>query len=63
MYQYLKKIIEARKKYQIWNQAQVERYADYEFFAYSRGKFFVAITNKVSGGVQKYISYHPFSNG
>lgn len=28
MYQYLKKIIEARKKYQIWGQAQVERYAD-----------------------------------
>jgi len=23
----------------------------------------VALTNNVSGGVQKYISYHPFSNG
>jgi alpha-amylase len=63
MYQYLKKIIEARKRFQIWNQPQVERYADYEFFAYSRGKFFVAITNKVSGGVSKSVSYHPFSNG
>lgn len=63
MYQYLKTIVEARKKYQIWSQPQVERYADTEFFAYSRGKFLVALTNKVSGGVQKYISYHPFSNG
>ena len=24
---------------------------------------FVALTNKVSGSMQKYISYHPFSNG
>lgn len=63
MYQYLKKIIEARKKFQIWNQAQVERYADSEFFAFSRGKFLVTITNKVSGGVSKSISYHPFANG
>ena len=63
MYDYLAKINAARKKYQIWNQAQVERYVDNELYAFSRGKFFVAITSKVSGGVQKTISYHPFSNG
>ena len=63
MYQYLKKVIDARKKYQIWNQPQVERYADYEFYAFSRGKFLVALTNKVSGGVSKTITYHPFANG
>ncbi len=63
MYQFLAKINAARKRFQIWDQPQVERYVDSEFFAYSRGKFFVALTNKVSGTVQKYISYHPFSNG
>lgn len=29
MYQYLKTVIEARKRSQIWSQPQVERYADY----------------------------------
>jgi alpha-amylase len=63
MYLYLKTVIEARKKHSIWNEAQVERYVDAEFFSYSRGKFLVCLTNKVSGTVQKFISYQPFTNG
>jgi alpha-amylase len=63
MYVYLKTVIDARKKHLIWNYDQVERYADSEIFAYSRGKFLVCTTNKVSATVQKLISYHPFANG
>jgi len=63
MYIYLARINAARKKSQIWSQPQIERYVDNEFFAYSRGKFLVCITNQVAGTVQKFISYHPFSNG
>jgi alpha-amylase len=63
MYDFLAKINAARKRFQIWSQPQVERYVDNEFFAYSRGKFLVCITNKVSGGVQKFVTYHPFTNG
>jgi len=63
MYVFISKINAARKKYQIWNQAQVERYVDNEIFVYSRGKFLVCITNKVSGTVTKFVSYHPFANG
>jgi alpha-amylase len=63
MYGFIGKINAARKRFAIWDEPQVERYVDNEFYAYSRGKLFVAITNKVSGGVQKFISYHPFSNG
>lgn len=63
MYKYLATVIDARKKHQIWNQPQVERYADSDIFAYSRGKFLVLLTNKVSQSVSKFISYHPFSNG
>lgn len=63
MYAFLGKINAARKKFSIWDQPQVERYVDSEFYAYSRGKFLVCLTNKVSGGVSKTISYHPFSNG
>ena len=63
MYQFIKIINDARKKFQIWNQPQVERYADSEIFAYSRGKFLVLLTNKVGGTVQKLITYHPFNAG
>jgi alpha-amylase len=63
MYIYLQTVINARKKYQIWNSDQVERYADSEIFAYSRGKFLVLTTNRVTSSVSKTISYHPFSNG
>ena len=63
MYKYLQTVISARKKYQIWTQPQVERYADSELFSYSRGKFLVVLTNRVSGSMTKFISYHPFSSG
>ncbi len=63
MYAFLGKINAARKKGQIWAHAQVERYVDNDVFVFSRGKFLVCITNKVSGGIQKTISYHPFTNG
>lgn len=63
MYQFIAKINSARKRFQIWNSPQVERYVDNQFFAYSRGKLFVALTNQVGGTVQRFISYHPFSNG
>lgn len=63
MYGFLGKINAARKKMQIWNQPQVERYVDNQFYAYSRGKMLVAITNQVGGAVQRYITYHPFSTG
>lgn len=63
MYVFLQTVINARKKHQIWNYEQVERYADSDIFAFSRGKFLVCITNRVSSSVSKVISYHPFSNG
>lgn len=63
MYIYLGQINEARKRMQIWNQQQVERYVDNEFYAFSRGKFLVCMTNKVSGTVAKFLTYHPFSAG
>ena len=63
MYQYIAKVNAARKKYQIWSHSQVERYVDNIFYSYSRGQFLVCLTNQVSGTIQRFISYHPFSNG
>ena len=63
MYKYIQTVIAARKKHTIWNQAQVQRYADSQIFAFSRGKFLVLLTNRVSGTITKFISYHPFTAG
>lgn len=63
MYVFLRTVIEARKRHQIWNSDQIERYADSEVFVFSRGKFLVCTTNRVYSTVSKTISYHPFSNG
>ena len=51
-----------RKASEIWNHEQVERYVDDSFFAFSRGKFLVALTN--NGGTQeRLVTYHPFDEG
>ena len=63
MYKFLATINAARKKGQIWKETQVERYADHDIYAFSRGQFLVLITNQANGGVSKFISYHPFNSG
>ena len=61
-YQMIAKINAQRKQSQIWNESQVERYVDDNFFSFSRGKFLVALTN--SGSTQqRKVTYHPFTEG
>jgi len=45
--------------------AQVERYCDDTFFAFTRGKALVALTNvgSTGGDVKRTITYHPYSDG
>ena len=48
----------------LYSAAQVERYSDDEFFAFTRGDVFVAVTNIGSGGsLTRTITYHPYSEG
>merc|ERR1712176_1450080 len=60
-YQLIAKVNAQRKASQIWNQQQVQRYADDTFYSYSRGKFLVALTN--SGTQNRKVTYHPFDEG
>jgi len=62
LYQMIGKIHAQRKASQVWNYEQVERYVDDNIFAFSRGNFFVALTN---GGndQQRDITYTPFQDG
>ena len=61
-YQMIAKINAQKKASNIFDQEQVERYVDDNFYAYSRGEFLVALTN--SGSTQqRQVTYTPFSEG
>jgi alpha-amylase len=62
LYQIIAKVNAARKAAQIWNDDYVERYMADNFFAFSKGKFLVALTNQ-QGNVNNQVTYSPFSNG
>ncbi len=62
LYQLIAKVNSQRKKSQIWSQEFVERYAAQNFYAFSRGKFLVALTNTTNQQNYK-VTYHPFTEG
>lgn len=62
LYKFIKVITAARAQTQWYNQAQVQRYSDSQFYAFTRGTTFFAFTNQKSN-IEKTITYHPYSNG
>ena len=62
LYQIIAKVNTARKNAEIWKYDYVERYVADNFFAYSKGKFLVALTNQ-GGNVNYQVTYSPFSDG
>lgn len=62
LYQIIAKVNAQRKKSRIWANEWVERYHDSQFYAFSRGKFLVALTNSTNQQHFK-VTYHPFSEG
>ncbi len=62
IYQLVKKLNGLRKKVNIWNLPQVQRYADDIFYAFTRGNVFSAFTN-VDYNFARTITYHPYPNG
>lgn len=62
MYRFLSQAIAFRKKVQVWNYPQVQRYSTDGFYAFTRGKTFVALTNQESY-ISEPITYHDYSDG
>jgi len=62
IYKFLTTVINWRKQNQIWNYPQVQRYADDNFYAFTRGNFFCAFTN-TQNSLSRTITYHPYSEG
>jgi len=62
IYQFLKKINTFRKETQFYKYDQVQRYADNQFYAFTRGDSFFAFSN-THDDQYKTISFHPYSEG
>ena len=61
LYQLLGKTHALRKKVQIWNYAITQRYANDNFYAFTRGNVLACFTNVQSS--QYSITYHDFKDG
>jgi alpha-amylase len=62
MYTWVTKVVKYRKEQELWNQDYVERYADPNFYCYSRGKAFMCFTNTSSTKTYN-VTYHPYNVG
>jgi alpha-amylase len=66
LYAHIATLNQARKQMKPWTAGdQVQRYSDDNFYAFSRGMLFVALTNlgSNSGTTSRQITYHPFHDG
>ena len=55
--------MKARKAQNVGNSQFQEKWADDQFYAFTRGQFFVALTNQQNGDVQRTVPNTGFSNG
>jgi len=64
LYMFLQTIVAFRNQFPFSSNLQVERYAATNFYAYTRGNAFVALTNVGSGnGYSQNVTYQPYSAG
>ena len=61
LYIILSKVHSLRKKVSIWNLGIIQRYADDNFYAFTRGDILACFTN--ANGIQRSITYHDFKDG
>lgn len=62
LYQFLQQVVNYRKQARIWEYPQIQRYSADNFYAFTRGETFVALTNSNAGQSIK-ITYHPYADG
>jgi len=64
LYLFLQTIVNFKNQFPYTSNPQVERYAADNFYAYTRGNAFVALTNVGSGnGYSQNVTYQPYSSG
>ena len=62
MYLFVQKVVQFRKQMQVWLYDWVERYADNNFYCFSRGFAMMCFSN-TPNNLYYEVTYHPYSNG
>mmetsp|Transcript_6689 Transcript_6689/g.6555 ORF Transcript_6689/g.6555 Transcript_6689/m.6555 type:complete len:185 (-) Transcript_6689:32-586(-) len=62
MYIFVTQIVKYRKQMQLWNYPWIERYAQSNFYCFSRGLATMAFTNSPNN-IQYSVTYNPYTNG
>lgn len=63
IYQFTSKLMKARKIHNVADKAYAEKWSDDTFYAFTRGDFFVALTNNVNGEVHRDVPNTGFTEG
>jgi len=61
-YGFITQVVNFRKSQQIWNYPYTQRYSTDNFYAFTRGNSFVALTNTMST-ITYTITYQPYTDG
>ena len=62
MYKFVKNLVNLRKGVELWNNPQVQRYADDHFYAFTRGNVLALFTN-TDDTIYITITYQSFTEG
>lgn len=62
LYKWISLVNNLRKYTQIWAKKQIQRYADDNFYAFTRDSILALFTN-TDNYIQKTITYHSYSEG
>jgi alpha-amylase len=63
IFQFVKKIMKARKAQHIYDFYFYEKWVDDQLYAFARGQFFVALTNVLDGQVHRDVPNTGFNEG
>lgn len=63
IYKFTQTIMNARKAHNVVDNNFQEKWVDEQFYAYTRGKFLVALTNQPNGDLQRSVPNTGFNNG
>jgi alpha-amylase len=63
LYTLISKLVHARKANAVYKEAQIQRYASTNFYAFSRGLTLVCLTNTGGSTITIQLSYIPYTNG
>jgi hypothetical protein len=62
-YEIISKLVNFRQKNQLWSKQQIQRYADDNFYAFTRGDDILCLFVNTENFIERVITFHPYKPG